>query len=124
MTDRYKFYPGWSNPVQRISGDVLDERARQLKKWGKQRHSDFIDDLPTTDSRTWREVEQFWKFINDARYSRGEEASWTAILMEEIAEAFATDDFDDLRKELIQCAAVIFAWVEDMDSRVEEKEAA
>ena len=42
---------------------------------------------------------------------------WTKIVLEELCEAFATTSPADLRAELIQTAAVLVAWVEDLDRR-------
>jgi hypothetical protein len=85
--------------------DAVDaERARQLAKWGDQR-------LTGDDEHA-----------NSARHTcqslaeRGLVA-WRDILWEEIAEAFAETDPTLLRAELVQCAAVIQAWVSDLDRR-------
>lgn len=63
---------------------VIVERTRQREKWGKQEHSAPI---------------------------------WHAILSEEIGEvakALLETDFDALETELVQCAAVIEAWIEHL----------
>ncbi len=39
------------------------------------------------------------------------------ILDEEVAEAFASKTDEHLRKELVQCGAMILKWVLDIDSR-------
>jgi hypothetical protein len=43
--------------------------------------------------------------------------TWRHILAEEVAEAFAEDDPELLRAELIQVAAVAVRWVEALDRR-------
>ena len=43
--------------------------------------------------------------------------SWRDILLEEVHEALAESDPAALRTELIQCAAVIQAWLWELDSR-------
>ena len=67
---------------------VLEERLRQDKKWGADRNQD--------------------NYV------------WQVILTEEVGEAAESvlkDDTDNLQKELVQCAAVIFAWLENIDRR-------
>lgn len=85
--------PDYTNEeAARIFDDIAAERAAQDEKWGVQRHHDF---------------------------------EWSTILMEEIgevAQAALHDSFGGraagtLREELIQSAAVIVAWVEDLDQR-------
>ena len=43
--------------------------------------------------------------------------TWRDVLAEEVAEAFATEDLLELRKELIQVAAVAARWAESIDNR-------
>lgn len=65
---------------------ILEERLRQDKKWGADRdQNNFM---------------------------------WQVILTEEVgeaAESILKNDADNLQKELIQCAAVIYAWLENLD---------
>lgn len=69
-----------------IANDILVERQRQLAKWGDQRHS-----FPV----------------------------WLQILLEELGEACQVDlespTDSDIRKELVQVAAVVVAWIIDID---------
>lgn len=65
---------------------ILEERLRQDEKWGADRDQD--------------------NFI------------WQVILAEEVgesAESVLKDDTANLQKELVQCAAVIYAWLESLD---------
>ncbi|MER6951259.1 hypothetical protein ABT294_45315 [Nonomuraea sp. NPDC000554] len=48
--------------------------------------------------------------------ARGE-LSWRHILHEEVLEAFAEDDPELLRAELVQVAAVAVKWVQALDRR-------
>ena len=68
---------------QEIVELIILERARQDKKWGADRElSNYV---------------------------------WLAILIEEVGEAgkaILDKDLDNLKEELIQCIAVIFAWLE------------
>lgn len=63
--------------------DIQDERTRQNEKWGVQNHDD---------------------------------SEWMLILMEEVGEVanalLSNDPAEHIETELIQCAAVIAAWVE------------
>ena len=107
---------------------IRAERDRQDRKWGTQDHPDlcpvltnqpggstpkqYADDLgiPTAASA---------KFICDTAFACGV-GSWSAILNEEFAEAIeaaALGDVGALRKELVQSAAVIVAWLEALDRR-------
>ena len=66
-----------------ILHEIIVERERQYQKWGRSSHS-F--------------------------------GAWLAILMEEVGEAAKAgleDRYDELHKELIQCAAVLVAWLEE-----------
>lgn len=74
----------------RILTQVLDERMRQDQKWGQQNHSP---------------------------------EGWMIILVEEIGEAsksicdfyFKKKPYEDIRKELVQSAAVCVAFIESLD---------
>ncbi|MFL1381648.1 hypothetical protein [Nocardiopsis protaetiae] len=86
------------------------ERERQLATWGDQRHPDGTG-LPGD-----REAADAARDRCAAEAAAGD-PTWRAILAEEIAEAFAESDPDALRTELVQAAAVIAAWVHDLDRR-------
>lgn len=75
-----------------VLSDIDGERGRQNAKWGEQNHTDPL---------------------------------WLAIATEELGEAaqeVLTEEFGtagnghgDLREELVQCAAVLVAWIECID---------
>ena len=68
----------------KIIDEIIEERLRQNKKWGNHRQ---------LDNRTW-----------------------LTILVEEVGEVAHADlehDQEDLIKELVQCAAVTIAWLEN-----------
>ena len=72
---------------------VTQERKRQESKWGEQNH---------------------------------EASMWTMIFQEEFGEAiqaYLQGRIPDYRKELIECAAVLFAWIESEMRRYDEKPA-
>ncbi len=89
---------------------VDDERRRQLKKWGDQRHPDGAGGqkarLLADEARE-----------HCQRLAAEGDADWRSILLEEVYEALAEGCADELEAELIQCAAVIQAWVWDIRRR-------
>lgn len=92
---------------------IDQERHRQLEKWGNQNGKREDGTGHAVFAHNAREYQR----QNDARHAAGKSGVWTKILLEEVYEALAETDPLALRKELIQCAAVCTAWVEDIDSR-------
>lgn len=94
-------------------GGILDqiylERNAQDVKWGPQSHPDGTNHAWKTEAGDVREACQL-------AFELGV-GTWRHILDEEICEAFAETDPVKLRVELVQCAAVICAWIQDIDSR-------
>jgi hypothetical protein len=94
----------------RIFGEIRGERQRQDNKWGHQ-HWPHLD--PANPKLWhWRAVRA--KRKTDAAAMNGS-VTWEHILYEEICEAMAETDWTARRAELIQCAAVIVAEIEDGD---------
>ncbi len=90
--------------------EVDTERQRQLAKWGDQHHPDGTDlDAAASIADTARRE-------CDEAFAAGH-GTWAHILTEEVTEALAESDPKALRTELVQCAAVIQAWIADIDSR-------
>jgi hypothetical protein len=75
---------------------IGEERIAQNKKWGPQSHPDGTS--------------KDWELIRDHLRD----------LCDEVYEAAAEIDYDRLRKELVQVAAVAAAWIEDIDNRTDE----
>ncbi len=92
--------------------DVVAEMDRQDKKWGAQRFNPIEVDM---QSRLCLPTEDMAKTFVDSAAARGEAVPWSAILLEEIAEAYFAPTTELMREELIQCAAVIGQWVERID---------
>ncbi|MEW1565766.1 NUDIX hydrolase [Streptomyces sp. NPDC093509] len=114
LTVRVAAYVGSELPdtpgVAQHMVDVDAERQRQLKKWGDQTHPDG-----TGGSGRRAEAD---RFRADCDYlAANGKVTWLAILLEEIYEAGAESDQGLLRTELVQCAAVIAAWIYDIDRR-------
>jgi len=86
-----RFKDVWDEETYHAVEDVVHERLRQERLWGEQNYSNY---------------------------------KWSAVLGEEFGEAckaaLEVDEFDpesrgELRRELIQVAAVAVAWVEQLD---------
>lgn len=92
-----------------VLGDVVEERLRQDEKWGEQNHPDG------TAQPGSKETADDMRDLCNANAKAGV-LTWTDILDEEIAEAYAETD-TKLRTELVQTAAVVVAWIEAIDRR-------
>ncbi len=100
-----------------ILEEVAEERNKQTEKWGVQTHPDLKPDDPGVVFRAERAL--LAKEHCD-RHVKAGTLSWHSILKEELAEAVEQAAFKNreaLREELIQCAAVCVAWIEDIDRR-------
>lgn len=97
-------------PTDRALSDVRAERAAQDERWGPQHHPDG-----TARPRDLAAADVQRQATDDAAATGA--LTWRDILSEEVAEAFAEADPDELRAELVQVAAVAVAWVEDIDRR-------
>lgn len=70
-----------------ILAQITEERERQDNKWGEQNHSDGD-----------------WSLIFNEEYG-------------EAAKARLEEDYRQFRKELVESAAVLVAWIEAIDRR-------
>lgn len=105
-------YPSlFSTPGVAKFAEAIDaERARQLAKFGDQRHPDGTSG------------HNFAKVADAARRScqkaaQNDTLTWFHILREEFWEAMAETDPAKLRAELLQIGAVCAAWIYDLDRR-------
>lgn len=106
---------------RRALTDEFRERERQTERWGEQNHTDG-----TGPDMMWlrsfnpkaraTEISDFAKVITDDNAQAGF-LTWRDILLEEVAEAFAENDPEKLRTELIQVAAVATQWADAIDRR-------
>ncbi len=91
--------------------DIALERERQIAKWGKQHHPDGTGD------------QKYHAYADNAKKQCAlaviaGNLTWRAIMDEELLESYAeTPNSAEQRQELIQAAAVLVAWIEDIDSR-------
>jgi hypothetical protein len=101
----------FTTPGVKTFAEAIDqERQAQLKKFGDQHHPDGTGyDGSTGHADYWRD--------RCAAAFRDDEGTWGHVLLEEVFEAMAESDPQALRTELIQCGAVIAAWVSDIDRR-------
>lgn len=96
--------------------DVARERIRQNGLWGEQHHPDG-----TKDSVEYRRKREHYQILCK-KAAQEKKVTWADILLEEVFEAMAEEDPAKLRTELVQAAAVITAWAEDIDSRTALRE--
>lgn len=99
--------------LESFAQELDDERQRQIQRFGDQRHPNLMgNEDDQAHGRKWFEQRAVnWKYVNDGGSLQG----WTGILLEEVYEALAEEDPARLRAELVQAAAVIHAWVYDLD---------
>ncbi len=90
--------------------EISSERQRQDVKWGRQHWPHGSEQR----LHYWKLVSESAKATTDLHAQNGS-ITWADILYEEITEAFAEPDWAKRRAELIQCAAVIVAEIEDGD---------
>lgn len=123
-------YFGWlasgDRHTRAVFAEVAAERVRQDEKWGEQNHPGGTGpdvcwqlDVAVTDSGVPEAISaadaaRIYRQITQAAAKDGE-LTWRDIALEEIAEAFAEDNPERLRAELVQTAAVFVAWVEGID---------
>ena len=94
-----------------VAKEVVDERSAQEARWGEQNHPDG------TSAIGWDWQAENAKFACEEARRNGR-MSWRHILLEEVFEAFAEEDPEKLRAELLQVSAVAQAWVEAIDRRL------
>lgn len=92
------------------------ERDAQVAKWGDQQHPDLEPGRVVNGRDRFADMAFAHKAHND-RAAKDGTIDWTGILLEEVYEALAESNPVRLREELVQSAAVIVAWIEDIDSR-------
>ncbi|WP_405393376.1 hypothetical protein [Microbispora hainanensis] len=91
--------------------EVAAERAAQDAMWGLQEHPDGTGPAYAPEADLAKQA------VTDA--AAGGLLTWRHILYEEVLEAFAEDDANRLRAELIQVAAVAVKWVQNLDRRAQ-----
>ena len=110
--------------MEQIFEAIKEERERQEKKWGQQNHPILDQVLLSREGSCVPErmCEEYeipteWraKSLCNGNFSRGT-GTYMHILIEEVSEAVSClSDTESMRKELIQCAAVVVAMIESLD---------
>lgn len=114
--------------LARVLADVVKERARQDAKFGDQ--TDLPDVSPFATSEDHAALIHGIPNERDAKAAyedatRGDEAAWLDVLVEEVAETLApavAGDLVHLREEVLQVAAVAVKWAQAIDKRIERRE--
>lgn len=96
--------------LKQFAEEIDAERARQLDKFGDQRHPDG-----TSGHNFASEADAARRSCQKA--ARDGYLSWFHIAREEFWEAMAETDPVKLRAELVQLGAVCAAWISDLDRR-------
>lgn len=94
-----------------VLDEVAAERQRQDERWGQQDHPDH------PRGEAWAALGRLLEAQARATLRTTGGLSWSAVMAEEIGEAWNALDGADLRAELVQVAAVAVAWIEAIDRR-------
>lgn len=98
-----------------VLNEVVRERRSQDAKWGEQNHPDGTGpNYPWHLVGTAEQIRERMRAACDQEHREGN-GTWVSIALEEFAEAVAEDNPRELRKELVQVAAVFVAWIESID---------
>lgn len=95
----------------RAVADVLDERRAQDRKWGEQNHNDGTGGDVAERAARW--LLRTCAAASDTTVGD----TWSKVLAQEVAEAFAEGAPAALRRKLVHVAAVAVAWIEHIDRR-------
>lgn len=100
---------------EQVLVEVGDEMDRQLQKWGPQNHASYT---PCIASEYNGQIDaDSARMVCDSKAAAGN-VSWTDIFLEEVFEAVdeaQQGDLINLRKELVQVAAVACSWIQSID---------
>jgi hypothetical protein len=103
-----------------VVADVLGERVKQTEKWGVQRHPNVHpESKPGTafDACFFSLLPSEEEIKKECEINRQDgELNWATIATEELVEAVSATTKEQMRAELVQAAAVIFAWIESLDA--------
>ena len=109
-----------------IFNEIFNERSKQEAKWGEQNHpngtgtqdcENLISFVGLSTSYGYVRQSDCAKSLCDSATDAGF-VTWAHILLEEMIEAFDEKDDDQIRKELIQVAAVAHAWIQAIDRKI------
>lgn len=112
-----------------ILEEILRERARQDRLWGKQDHPFTIipDNIMESNKAVRNSVCNWYEIPTEERAKEKlnlsaskNELTWSHIIIEELSEAISEADPEKRRAELIQLAAVVIASIENIDQKRKE----
>lgn len=112
--------------MENIFQEIKQEREKQDSKWGVQSW-DSVDSILLERRDSNRLCEHYEipnetraKFLcdNSFKYKR---RTWAHIITEELSESVSCLDDISRRKELIQLAACVVAWIQDIDTKIKNK---
>ncbi|MFG1709191.1 hypothetical protein ACFLIM_38970 [Nonomuraea sp. M3C6] len=95
-----------------ITREVLAERMSQHAKYGQQQHRDRASFKPV-EFEFPAMLAHAERQINDDPETK----TWQSILLQQVYGAMAADELPAMRQGLVQAAAAIMAWIEDIDTR-------
>ena len=99
-----------------ILADIRRERERQDEKWGEENHKDGTGSLYCppqaifNNGLPYSSLAARMRRIVDGDSEMQGQTTWLKILLEEVLEAAACDDVEELDDELNQIAAVAVQW--------------
>jgi hypothetical protein len=102
-----------------IYTEIIEERQKQDIKWGQQNHpivshlDTYSNGLPILSDYDICNEERA-KFLCNWNAQMGS-LTWGHIIIEELVEAMSAKTKEEMRTELIQCAAVIIAMIESLE---------
>ncbi len=107
--------------MDQIFKDIQKERERQDQKWGEQSHPSVVEGLELFDLPEEYQVpsENRAKRLCEEAFETGK-PTWAVIAVEELCEAIQSPDDKLRREELVQLAAVLVHWIEDIDKKLEK----
>lgn len=109
-----------------VFAEIALERLRQDEKWGADREIPSIHPLveAAVSTAVIGSISQFHGVIPELQAKHNCKScfdhgigSWAIIAVEEMAEVIEAATDNERRQELVQLAAVIVAWIENIDRR-------
>ena len=112
--------------MENILNEIKTERTRQDEKWGIQ-HWPSVNQVligregGCTPERMCEHFEipseDRAKFLCENAF-KNNEGTWSNIVVEELSEVVCAPDETTRRTELVQLAACVVAWIEDIDYKL------
>ena len=111
--------------MNKIFNEITEEIKSQDAKWGEQNHPSLDQTLLNRISGcTEKRMAEEYEIPNQERakilcniHAKRKTLTFAHIAVEELSEAICTFNESEMRKELVQLAAVIVQWVQTIDRR-------